>query len=67
MEANEEQRQEECMVTHTENLRFINKPLNLMGSWVVQSGGEEVALKTGGTVAVTASDLSTSYPHEPCI
>ena len=55
------------MVTHTENLRFINKPLNLMGSWVVQSGGEEVALKTGGTVAVTASDLSTSYPHEPCI
>ena len=62
------------MMTQTENLLFINMPLNRMGSLVVRKRGllgmvlgEEVALKTGGTVAVTASDLSTSYPHEPCI
>jgi hypothetical protein len=39
VEANEEQRQEERMVTQTEHLLFINMPLNLMGSLVVRKRG----------------------------
>jgi hypothetical protein len=74
VEANEEQRQEEHMVTQTEHLLFINMPLNLMGSLVVRKRGllgmvlgEEVAEDRRNRDCIAGSlhtcFHSTCYPH----